>query len=501
MPTWGPLKQWFKDHGFFVKMRGNERDKRLVTHLLLDGGKIHIPETSEEEFLVQYAKAVEFGNALYVVETKTPIYKFMMDLDFAASVAVSEEEIDKVVKIVHETVAVHFPALTDSQRRVVVCRTDNKAISKQLPPDPERDKGKPAPSVNLIKTGIHLIWPEIFVHSEMALALRGAVIYRLTEKLGQRDGINPWSDVVDRCVYVGNGLRMVGSRKMSICTKCRNNPKKREACSFCGGEGRKDEGRVYLPTLVLQGEGANAEALARLDDILELVKQTSIRTALETSTLVTYPPWTVDIPVVDQEDLYSTEGTDGRKRGQKRRRRAEKSNDERRSASEPAKFCKNILPAIDPSDRRHRAVAAFIKKTFPHNPDMTHLHPTRRGDYYLARSSSRFCMNKGGYHNNTNVYFYIDRNGVRQKCFCTCNVVRKFGLCAKYASTPQSYSAQLCHLLWPDLKRSTLQSWNRREARVNKEQWLEDCIQRDLDYYREKGVFEQQFFKKKKKKR
>ena len=497
MPTWGPLKQWFKDNGFFVKMRGNERDKRLVTHLLLDGGKIHIPEGTEEEFLVRYAKAVHHGNALYLIETKTPIYKFMMDLDFAASVAVSEEEIQKVVEIVHKTVAEHFPTLTDSQRRAIVCRTDNKAISKQLPPDADRDKGKPAPSVNLIKTGIHLIWPEILVHSELALALRGAVIYRLTESLGHRDGINPWSDVVDRCVYVGNGLRMVGSRKMSVCTKCRNSPKKRSGCSFCGGEGRKDEGRVYLPKVVLQGQGPSAEALAQLDDILELVKQTSIRTGLETPSSVTYPCWTTDIPASDKEDLYNTERNDGRKRGQKRRRLGEKSNNERRSASESNKLSKNILPAIEETDRRHQAVAAFVKKTFPNNPDMTHLHPTRTGDYYLARSSSRFCMNKGGYHNNTNVYFYIDRNGVRQKCFCTCDVRRRFGPCNKYGSTPQPYSAQLRHLLWPNSKRSTLHSWNRHQARTNTEQWLEECIQRDLDYIRGKGTFEKQFFKKK----
>ena len=497
MPTWGPLKQWFKNNGFFVKMRGNERDKRPVTHLLLDGGKIHIPDGTEEEFLLQYAKAIDHGVALYVVETKTPIYKFMMDLDFAAAVAASEKEIERVVDIVHKTVAEHFPDLDDAKRRVIVCRTDNKAISKQLPPDAERDKGKPAPSVNLIKTGIHLIWPEIMVHSEMALSLRGAVIFRLTEMLGQREGINPWSDVVDRCVYVGNGLRMVGSRKMANCAKCRNNPKKKTNCNFCAGEGRKDEGRVYLPKIVLQGESASEEALAQLDDVLELIKQTSIRTTLETPTTPTYPSWTMDIPASNSEDIYDTQGTDRRGRGQKRRRRAEQSNNDRRTASEATKFSSNVLSAIEISDRRHRAVASFIKKTFPHNPDVTHLHPTRTGDYFLARSSSRFCMNKGSNHNNTNVYFYIDRNSIRQKCFCTCDVNRKFGPCKKYASDPHTYSTILRQLLWPDSKRATLRSWNRHQSRNNMEAWLEECIMRDLDHIRGKKEYEKQFYKKK----
>ena len=120
MPTWGSLKQWFKDDGAFVKMRGNVVDKRPVTHLLLDGGKIHIRDGMEEQFLVQYAKAVHNGNALYLVETKTPIYKFMMDLDFAAAIAVPEEDIKEVLEIVHRTVSEHFPALSDPQRRVIV---------------------------------------------------------------------------------------------------------------------------------------------------------------------------------------------------------------------------------------------------------------------------------------------------------------------------------------------------------------------------------------------
>ena len=497
---WDPLKQWFHQNGLFVKMRGNVRDKRVVTHLLLDGGKVHIPPDMEGEFLVRYAACLDHGNALYVVETKTPIYKFMSDLDFAAVDATTEEEIAKVLQIVHTTVAEHFPLLTDKQRRVVVCRTENKNISKQLPRDAERDGQKAAPTVALIKTGIHLIWPEILVDSVLALSLRGAVLFRLTRELGQRDGLNPWSDVVDRCVYGGNGLRMVGSRKMAVCTKCRNVPRKRNTCEVCNREGKKDEGRVYKPTQVLEGPGTNDEALEEYHDILKLVRHTSIRTDAASTATPTFPAWTVDMPAPDgAEDLYQTIGTDGRRQGQKRRRGAEKANKDRRTQGEEPTVQKtrNILEPLDPTDRRHKAVAAFVRKHFPDNPVVTHLHPTRSADYFLARSSSRFCMNKGGYHNNVNIYFYIDRNGIKQKCFCKCDVNRAFGPCSKYASDSRPYSAILRHLLWPEFKRNgvTLHGWNRHRQRTNMDEWLEDCIIANLDRIRGKSAYEEQFFK------
>lgn len=485
--SWGPLKQWFKTNGLFVKMRANTRDTRPVTHLLLDGGKITVPPNREDEFLLKYAECMHRGSPLFLVETKTPIYKYMMDLDFAAAKVTGEDEIEKVVKVVHATVALYFPTLTDSQRRMVVCRTDNKNITKD--------------GVKLVKTGIHLIWPEILVDSPLALTVRGGVIYRLTEEFGVRENTNPWCDVVDRCVYVGNGLRMVGSRKMSNCPKCRNRPKKKSSCQECTRTGKKDEGRVYLPTVVLQGIDSlpNQEAYRQLDDIHTLVKQLSIRTTAEAPLAVTLPEWS-ELVVGTDEDLYDTQGKDGRRQGQKRRRKAEKANSDKRTRLEEDVIGKhkncNILDGLAKTDRRHKAVAAFIKKTFPNMPEVTQVHPTRTGDYYLARSSSQYCMNKADYHNNTNVYFYIDRNGVRQKCFCTCAVNRAFGPCSKYASDPHTYSSMMRGLLWPEFKKTgvTLASWNRHNARANQEGFLENLIQKQLDYARGKGEYEKQFF-------
>jgi len=53
------------------------------------------------------------------------------------------------------------------------------------------------------------------------------------------------------------------------------------------------------------------------------------------------------------------------------------------------------------------------------------VHPTGKNRVFLAKSSSRYCQNKGSEHNNVTVYFYVTRKSIRQKCFCTCQVRRQ----------------------------------------------------------------------------
>ena len=166
----------------------------------------------------------------------------------------------------------------------------------------------------LIKTGIHLLWPGVYVRQDNAHALRSAIVFRLTQRFGQRDGSNNWMDVVDKCVYDMNGLRMLGSRKAHVCGKCHND-KGRNTCAECGGEGKIDEGRPYAPKMIFTGNGEPERVPSthwmdedHEDLMLELARSTSIRTNLETlgiERVPHLPDWFVRwvrSPPVDQDD-------------------------------------------------------------------------------------------------------------------------------------------------------------------------------------------------------
>lgn len=470
------LTRWFCDHGCFIKTRSNQRDTRAPTHLLLSGGKIHVPDADEDTFLTQYADSVARGEYVYVVEARTPVYKFLMDLDFTTPEETGEPEIQDVLRVVHETVAACFPGRTAAQCRMVVCRTDNKTINKHVPGADERMK--------LIKTGIHLIWPEVLVDSELALRLREVVLYRLTEEFGHRPAYNPWSDVVDRCVYAANGLRMVGSRKMTVCPACRNRPAPKKECTQCGCRGRIDEGRPYVPAQVLQGHGFNPEALAALQDRQHMVRELTIRTRAKAPLQPSFPEWAP----------APASSPDRRPSAQRRRRSAERT---RKSAPVPTEheFSDGpVLAALPVADRRHRTLATFIRTYFPQRPEITHVHPTEPGDYYLARSNSRFCLNKGSRHNHNTVYFFVDKRGVRQKCFCRCDVQRRFGRCAEYSSAVHPISEHVRRVLWPTQYRRRAQTAQEDQFSRDPLGWLADMIRRDRDYVQGRAAYEAQFF-------
>lgn len=56
-------------------------------------------------------------------------------------------------------------------------------------------------------------------------------------------------------------------------------------------------------------------------------------------------------------------------------------------------------------------------------------------DGYLVNATSRFCLNLGRNHSSNKVFFYVNRTGVIQKCFCHCSTTegRKNGRCQDFS--------------------------------------------------------------------
>jgi hypothetical protein len=154
-------------------------DRGPGTHVLMDGGILQVPYEQLEEFYVECVHAIRTGTKLYVVEQKTDVFKFFVDLDFKNEEALPNDAIIELAHVMHAVV---------QKGRCCIARA------------------APRPVDGLIKTGVHFHWPDVYVTKTEALALRTRILLELPDD-------PEWSRRIDASVYGGSGLRMLWSHK------------------------------------------------------------------------------------------------------------------------------------------------------------------------------------------------------------------------------------------------------------------------------------------------
>ena len=154
-------------------------DRGPGTHVLMDGGILQVPFEQLEEFYVECVHAIRTGTKLYVVEQKTDVFKFFVDLDFKSQEVLPDEAILELAAMMHSVV---------QNGRCCIARATPRPVDGQ------------------IKTGVHFHWPDVFVTRSEALALRTRILLELPED-------PEWSRRIDASVYGGSGLRMLWSHK------------------------------------------------------------------------------------------------------------------------------------------------------------------------------------------------------------------------------------------------------------------------------------------------
>ena len=152
------------------------------THLLMDGGMLYVPDEERDDFYRAYVASVKSGTKLYVVEQKTKVFKFFVDLDYKGKEALTKEEVDRICTALHSVVGIG---------RCVIARA------------------RPRLCAEGIKSGVHVHWPDLRVTKDRALALRTDILMRFP---ALEEGVD-WSKVIDSSVYTGSGLRMLWSHK------------------------------------------------------------------------------------------------------------------------------------------------------------------------------------------------------------------------------------------------------------------------------------------------
>ena len=154
-------------------------DKGPGTHVLMDGGILQVPFEQLDEFYVECVHAVRLGKKIYVVEQKTDVFKFFVDLDYKGPEALPDDTVLELATLMHSVV---------QKGRCLIARAEPRDVDNQ------------------VKTGVHIHWPDVFVTKSEALALRTRILLELPDD-------PEWSQRIDASVYGGSGLRMLWSHK------------------------------------------------------------------------------------------------------------------------------------------------------------------------------------------------------------------------------------------------------------------------------------------------
>ena len=427
-----PLKRWVLSNKYFIKTTDSKEKKATATHFLLDGGIWCIPKDQYPEFLRLLAIDLQNGEKHYICENRTPIFRFICDIDMFEKEQVSIEHINHIVGIVNEIVGEYY-----TSQKVIICGADTKQVNE------------------FIKSGFHVVWPDIWISVENAKKMRILFIEKLIQHFGEREAHNKWEDVVDLAVYEDNGLRMVGCRKISPCKSCKNKKDFREACESCQGTGKKDENRVYSPKSVLNCESSYFGSVSNYHVMLSETYIYNYNGLPET-------PLHKECTVLLKE--------------------------------------KKKKKQVKTEDTLTLKIETFIKQHYKTtHPDVKILKFTKNENCYFAEPDSNFCINVNRHHSSSGIYFQITPSGVSQRCYCKKETIqeRTSGMCKHFSSPELPLTKVLQGLLFGivskkskklvnmnitrttskvslDLSVSSLQ--NRKEAvLVEKETCLENC--------------------------
>eukprot|EP00965_Chrysotila_dentata_P261123 6214145-Pleurochrysis_carterae.AAC.1 len=409
-----PCLCFVSKNGGFIK----PKDKGAIelTNLLLDGtrgGRIHLKESDYDEFLSLYANDIENGWRLAVVECRTPVFRFYIDMDMLFSRELLDTQIHAYMRTVISSVVPFFVTAPESLLVSICLRAPCKPTS-----------------CGGIKNGLHIIFPKLFVTTLEALAIRANIVANLMLEYGDDalHGEDTWEKAVDSTVYVSAGLRMPGSIKVVACSHCDKNT--RETCGECAGCGKMDEKRPYTFWGAFDNMGNTHdqynEALGK--SFLKLVMLTSIR-SYETCITKHFKRF-VGAPSFVQPMLTQKRPPAlGKRKELPEDRKACIGWKKTRRIVEDAQIkntCQNLV--------RHRVNQKRYSKLL-----VLEVHTDSSNTFYDVKvrgEGSSFCQNKLSDHNNNTIYFRITRAGITQRCFCRCpiNRIQTDAPCRQYSS-------------------------------------------------------------------
>ncbi len=478
---------WFcNDNSLFSNLRQKERNASSLeetvdeaTHYMMNGkggGVLIVPDSMHTEFLKIYARDIQNGAIHYLIEKRTPLFRWMADLDFKGPKEIVREQIIMYVKKIQKVIRSFYPDVSGMKNEH--CFFDVIVLTTEL--GTHGTTGE-------VKTGIHLVMPDLPVTQAECLDMRLTLIAEF-EMMGKKTntelhGWNPWEDILDECVYRSNGLRMPGSHKTLPCPLCQRDPIKKKSCKKCGRKGYLDGKRVYAPSIYVSQNGTlNEDKLKNLQqsDPWKMVKYTSIRLCspcekpewVLPKNAPSYPHSTNAIEYDEHEetDIMFLQGVREVKGKAELNPKKRKRNAQKKSTSGTSRFeedddslktWKNKI-VLDNNGETVSLMQQFLRSSI--NPvydqiQIREMFSLPNKPFFIITTKgygSQNCMNMIGNakHNTNTIYFLVTARGVSQRCFCKCTgadklKVRREGLCKIYRSPNIALTKELLRKLFP----------------------------------------------------
>ncbi len=376
------FKQWCKEQGFL--------NNSNVSHVLMDGGVLSVPFDRLNDFYKKCIEAYKKDEKIFVVEQKTENYNFFIDIDHKARDYLEVCDIFDICQLICGIVTRHGGG--------------NALISIAEP--------KPA-GEDLVKSGVHINWPDFVVNKSSAIALREHVI----NALSIFDGSKKWSDIVDCAVYgssdtkaQGSGFRMPYSHKKGKHEKCLG-----RGCEECNNTGKEIQGE-YVPLFIFKGgQGQSFQLLQEIQNPkegdIEMLKMATIRTQSTT-------PVIIEGAVIEynKEDSFSEDEIKHEFKDQE------------------------VLELIEKFVNKYLEGQATsrITKMFECNGS------------FLVSTNSFYCENKKCNHNSNHVWFHIIGETIAQKCFSTTDIIRHYGFCKDFTGKRYQLSPNIINRLYKE---------------------------------------------------
>ena len=398
----------------------NVRNSTAATHFDLSGGMCAIPMLPEaiNSFHTAIARDFRADQKYFLCEKRNTISPFYIDFDYGGQDQLSFSDVVHLTRTIQSGIRRFYPAmdtvLWKSRGIAAVSMCDEPTIFE-------------VQKVSYKKTGVHYIFPNLFVTEEQCTTLAQYTIQHLMINEPQTPTMLPWASIIDLAVYgPGKGLRMIGASKCTKCPACcKKSAAERSICRDCQGRCISviGEGRRYLPAFVLEGDGAIAANTPRFKDSFEY--------ALSISSIISdvRNPVGGFTPPVDFSPML------------------------KRSMTTMGKILSNEIPSGDPRCLNIQNIIRGIRKEWQ-NIVFSKITETKSCSSYLCKAfggGSRFCQNVMRDHGSSSIYFTVTKRGIIQRCYSKKQQPGRL-CCSKYKSEPEQIrdiGAYIC--LFPDL--------------------------------------------------
>ena len=198
---------WLRDNGCWMRRTPVADPSRVVhapTHLMLDGGRAEVTDEKHAAFLNAYATSVvrDGPASASIAEQRTPVFKLFLDIDARWNAKPPDDILEApgvgdVLLAASAAVCHAFPEVSRAAAVAAAVTASSTASA----------------TGEVWKRGLHVVWADVHVTPETALAFRKELLIALADADVASAFAAPMDDIIDACVFKSNGLRMPWSGK------------------------------------------------------------------------------------------------------------------------------------------------------------------------------------------------------------------------------------------------------------------------------------------------